>query len=66
MIDPAYYTPGMAIGRRKDRARTPGLWLATSRTLARGFVERGTEDDQRGGPVLGALHECSRIAGTSA
>ena len=24
MIDPAYYTPGMAMSRRKDRARTPG------------------------------------------
>jgi Transposase domain (DUF772) len=24
------YTPGMAMGRRKDRARTPGLWIATN------------------------------------
>jgi transposase len=29
-IDPAYYTPAMAMGRRKDRARTPGLWIATN------------------------------------
>jgi len=29
-IDLAYYTPGMAMGRRKDRARTPGLWIATN------------------------------------
>ena len=30
MIDPTYYTPGMAMSRRKDRARTPGLWVATN------------------------------------
>jgi DDE family transposase len=29
-IDRAYYTPAMAMGRRKDRARTPGLWIATN------------------------------------
>jgi transposase len=29
-IDPAYYAPAMAMGRRKDRARTPGLWIATN------------------------------------
>jgi hypothetical protein len=29
-IDPPYYTPGMAMGRRKDRARTPGLWIAAN------------------------------------
>jgi transposase len=29
-IDPTYYTSGMAMGRRKDRARTPGLWIATN------------------------------------
>jgi hypothetical protein len=29
-IDPTYYTPGMAMGRRKDRARTPGLWIAAN------------------------------------
>ena len=30
MIDPTYYTPGMAMSRRKDRARTPGLWVRPS------------------------------------
>ena len=29
-VDPTYYTPGMAMGRRKNRARTPGLWIATN------------------------------------
>ena len=29
-IDPTYYTPGMVMGRRKDRARTPGLWIAAN------------------------------------
>jgi hypothetical protein len=29
-IDPTYYTPGMTMGRRKDRARTPGLWIAAN------------------------------------
>ena len=29
-IDPPYYTPGMAMARRKDRARTPGLWIAAN------------------------------------
>ena len=29
-IDPTYYTPGMAMGRRKDRAWTPGLWIAAN------------------------------------
>ena len=29
-IDPAYYTAGMAMGRRTDRARTPGLWIAAN------------------------------------
>jgi transposase len=29
-IDPTYYTPGMAMGRRQHRARTPGLWMATN------------------------------------
>ena len=29
-IDPPYYTPGLAMGRRKDRARTPGLWIAAN------------------------------------
>ena len=29
-IGPTYYTAGMAMGRRKDRARTPGLWIATN------------------------------------
>ena len=29
-VDPTYYTPGMAMGRRKNRARTPGLWSATN------------------------------------
>jgi transposase len=29
-IDPLYYTPDMARGRRKDRARTPGLWIAAN------------------------------------
>ena len=30
MVDPTYHTPGMAMGRRKHRARTPGLWIATN------------------------------------
>ena len=30
MVDPTYYTPGTAMGRRKNRARTPGLWIATN------------------------------------
>ena len=29
-VDPTYYTPGTAMGRRKHRARTPGLWIATN------------------------------------
>ena len=29
-IDPASYTAGMGMGRRKDRARTPRLWVATN------------------------------------
>ena len=29
-VDPTYHTPGMAMGRRKNRARTPGLWIATN------------------------------------
>ena len=43
MIDPAYYTPGMAMSRRKDRARTPGLWVATNalpRTGGHPFYQR--------------------------
>ena len=30
MIDPTYYAPAMAMGRGKNRARTPGLWIATN------------------------------------
>ena len=43
MIDPTYYTPGMAMSRRKDRARTPGLWVATNalpRTGGHPFYQR--------------------------
>ena len=43
MIDPAYYTSGMAMSRRKDRARTPGLWVATNalpRTGGHPFYQR--------------------------
>ena len=43
MIDPTYYTPGMAMSRRKDRARTPGLWVATKalpRTGGHAFYQR--------------------------
>ena len=29
-VDPTYYTPGMAMGRRKNRPRTPGLWIAAN------------------------------------
>ena len=42
-VDPTYYTPGMAMGRRKNRARTPGLWIATNslpRTGGRPFYQR--------------------------
>jgi hypothetical protein len=31
-IDSPYYDPGMAMGHRKDRARTPALWMTISRT----------------------------------
>ena len=43
MIDPTYYTAGMAMGRRKNRARTPGLWIATNelpRTGGHPFYQR--------------------------
>jgi transposase len=42
-IDPTYYTHDMAMGRRKDRARTPGLWIATNelpRTGGHPFYQR--------------------------
>ena len=42
-VDPTYYTPGMAMGRRKNRARTPGLWIATNelpRTGGHPFYQR--------------------------
>ena len=42
-VDPTYYTPGMAMGRRKHRARTPGLWIATNalpRTGGHPFYQR--------------------------
>ena len=42
-IDPTYYTPGMAMGRRKNRARTPGLWIAANelpRTGGHPFYQR--------------------------
>jgi hypothetical protein len=42
-IDPTYYSPGMAMGRRKDRARTPGLWIAANElppTGGRPFYQR--------------------------
>jgi hypothetical protein len=35
-IDLSYYTSGMAMGRRKNRARTPGLWIATNELPATG------------------------------
>ncbi|GAC1667883.1 MAG: transposase [Candidatus Dormibacteraceae bacterium] len=43
MIASEYYTPAMAMGRRKDRARTPGLWIATNelpRTGGHPFYQR--------------------------
>ena len=42
-IDPTYYTADMAMGRRKDRTRTPGLWIATNelpRTGGHPFYQR--------------------------
>ena len=43
-VDPTYYTPGHgAMGRRKNRARTPGLWIATNelpRTGGHPFYQR--------------------------
>ena len=42
-VDPTYYTPGMAMGRRKNRSRTPGLWIATNelpRTGGHPFYQR--------------------------
>jgi len=36
MIDRPYVHSGMAMGRRKDRGRTPGLWIATSDLPATG------------------------------
>ena len=36
MIDPPYYTPGMAMGRRRERARTPELWIAAHELPATG------------------------------
>ena len=42
-VDPTHYTPGMAMGRRKNRARTPGLWVTTNelpRTGGHPFYQR--------------------------
>ena len=42
-VDRTYYTPGMAMGRRKNRARTLGLWIATNalpRTGGHPFYQR--------------------------
>jgi transposase len=36
MIDRPYVHSGMAVGRRKDRGHTPGLWIATSDLPATG------------------------------
>ena len=42
-VDRPYYTAAMSMGRRKNRARTPGLWIATNelpRTGGHPFYQR--------------------------
>jgi hypothetical protein len=36
----------MAIGRRKDRARTPGLWIATNELFVTGGIRSISEQNQ--------------------
>lgn len=43
MVDHSYYTARMSMGRRRDRARTPELWIATNelpRTGGHPFYQR--------------------------